>query len=103
MAGVGDPRIEIRTQQGGVRSPSRRGIRKRSLGTRHVRVHIGQTLAVGVPPGQLDQQQDRQCGAGGEKCGAIGVAAVGKLKGRVKLHQRMIRGSREMPNSGVKG
>lgn len=34
----------------------------------------------------------------GEKCGAIGVAAVGKLKGRVKLHQRMIRGSREMPN-----
>lgn len=23
---------------------------------------------------------------------------MGKLKGRVKLHQRMIRGSREMPN-----
>lgn len=38
----------------------------------------------------------------GEKCGAIGVAAVGKLK-EVSLHQRMIRAAGKCRTSGGEG
>lgn len=82
----------------GERSPSRREIRKRSLGTQACE-STQDTLASWGPPRDSEiNRQDPTVWGRGEKCGATGVAAVGKLKGRCKLHQRMNRVSTEVPS-----
>lgn len=53
---------------------------------------------VGLPQDSEINRQDLTVWGRGEKCGATGVAAVGKLKGRYKLHQRMIQVSTEVPS-----